>query len=143
MNAPPRCPPNRALGCAAGALVSPKRKMAEPPKDANKNGEAGGATSDKAMNTPADMPNKHQRRRSAPDLAVSLTLDDLDAEVVDVVTGVGSYAEVSVGVTLSRFRAVQECGLTPKLTGAGGRKAAGYQHWPSKSRSDGQCWRPC
>jgi hypothetical protein len=105
--------------------------MAEPPKDANKNGEAGGATSDKAMNTPADMPNKHQRRRSAPDLAVSLTLDDLDAEVVDVVTGVGSYAEVSVGVTLSRFRAVQECGLTP--SSAAPERSAGHQQ-----RS---CWR--
>jgi hypothetical protein len=103
--------------------------MAEPPKDANKNGEAGGATSDKAMNTPADMPNKHQRRRSAPDLAVSLTLDDLDAEVVDVVTGVGSYAEVSVGVTLSRFRAVQECGLTPKLTGVRVERPVGHQRW--------------
>jgi hypothetical protein len=32
--------------------------------------------------------------------------------------------------------------LTPELTGAGGRKAAGHQHWPIKWRSHGQCWRP-
>jgi hypothetical protein len=27
-------------------------------------------------------------------------------------------------------QAVFKCGLTPELTGAGGRKAAGHQHWP-------------
>jgi hypothetical protein len=32
--------------------------------------------------------------------------------------------------------------LTPELTGAGGRQAAGHQYWPIKWRSHGQCWRP-
>src|SRR5665647_2603187 len=72
IRAPPRCPPNRARGCAAGARVRPNRNTADPPNDAKRNGDAGGATRESAKAMPAAAPSAHHNRRKIGERCIGL-----------------------------------------------------------------------
>jgi hypothetical protein len=58
-----RCPPNKALGCAAGAPVKPNRNIVEPPSDASSNGDAGGFVTIKANPSATIAPSETHAKR--------------------------------------------------------------------------------
>jgi hypothetical protein len=58
-----RCPPNKALGCAAGALVKPNRNIVEPPNDASSNGEVGGLVASRTKPSATIAPNETHTKR--------------------------------------------------------------------------------
>jgi hypothetical protein len=59
-----RWPPNKARGCAAGALVSPKRKIVEPPSDARSKGFEGVLVKTKAKPSPTIAPTETHNKRN-------------------------------------------------------------------------------
>lgn len=58
-----RCPPNKALGCAAGALVKPNRNIVEPPSDASSRGDVGGFVKSRARPSAIMAPNETHAKR--------------------------------------------------------------------------------
>jgi len=64
ISAPPRCPPNKARGCAAAALVRPNRKIVEPPIDAKKIGDMSGYTTHSAVLSAIAAPMTHDDMRN-------------------------------------------------------------------------------
>jgi len=63
MSALMRCPPNKALGCAAGAPVKPNKNIVEPPSDASSNGDVGGLVASKANPSATIAPNETHAKR--------------------------------------------------------------------------------
>ena len=59
-----RWPPNKALGCAAGAPVSPNKKIVDPPKDASSNGDVGDLVSRRARPRAIMTPNETHINRN-------------------------------------------------------------------------------
>ena len=58
-----RCPPNRALGCAAGAPVKPNKNIVEPPSDASSNGDVGGFVTSRANPSATIEPDETHAKR--------------------------------------------------------------------------------
>lgn len=63
MSALMRCPPNKALGCAAGAPVKPNRNIVEPPSEASSNGVVGGLVASRAKPSATIAPNETHAKR--------------------------------------------------------------------------------
>jgi len=63
MNALMRCPPNKALGWAAGAPVKPNKNIVEPPSDARSNGDVGGLVTKRANPNATIAPNETHIKR--------------------------------------------------------------------------------
>jgi hypothetical protein len=62
------CPPNKARGCAAGAVESPNKKTVDPPMEARNKGELGGLVkySTKARETDAPKAIHNSLNRITP-----------------------------------------------------------------------------